>query len=136
MLVLAFWIVTVMFIVLVCLYKLLLVIVIKYLDRVAKMPLMKWMPFYDICYEHFDNSEFWTRIMLLALMRRAAIEARLMEGFEDEGIENPTFGELQFHSNTMDIYEFRLTYRPRRKRKIKLTSREWFEPELVPIPVS
>ncbi|HQU09935.1 MAG TPA: hypothetical protein PLV25_08255, partial [Opitutales bacterium] len=54
----------------------------KYMDRVGVMPLMKWMSFDEIRRRHFDDSEFWTQIMLLALLKQTVIEGRPLEGFE------------------------------------------------------
>ena len=130
------WIVAVVFVILLGLYRLLLSILIKYLDRVAMVPLMRWLPFYIVCWQYFDNSDVWAKTILLVLMKTGAIEAREMEDLGDEEVESSTYNGLLFHSNTMEIYEFRLKYHPRRKRKIKLMSRDWFEPEPVPIPVS
>ena len=115
--------------------SLLINLLFKYMDRIASMPVMKWIPFGELRYAYFDNSGFWAQMMLLALMKGKAIEARLMEGFEGEGIENPTYEKLQFRAHTMEMYEFRLNYRPRRKRKIKLMDREWFDRDPVLQPV-
>jgi hypothetical protein len=100
------------------------------------MPLMMWMPFNDIRNEYFDNSTLWAQLIILTLMKIEVMEARLMDEFEDEGedIINPTYEKIM-RVGTVGIYEFRLIYRPRRKKKINLNSRSWFEqePELQPI---
>lgn len=127
--------------IIVCIFLLYLMVllhkmVFKYVDRVASMPLMKWMPFYEICRNYFDDSEFWAQMILLALMKGKAIEARPQEGFEDECIEDPAFRDLQYQIESLTMYEFRLTYRPRRKRRPRLLSGEWFEKEPALQPVS